>query len=354
MESTSQSVGDFSNARGNAILTSTSTVRQSDFKNNVDFQASLGMHNLNKKVAMTASGACRPEFVDSHCVASTAIGTPPSSKTSALDTPTSLGAGGKRVGKKRTRASRRPPTTILEADSNNFRAMVQQLTGIPASPFFSPSLPRSRFEQLGSHLGGLVRPQSTSAAFPGQSSIPGLSMLDRALLQTENPTSLAHTSQAYTYGDILQSNEVTPFSFTLKQSSESQQLELDQPKSTMDFDKISEDSTKQLNSPSIFQPLGYSEAIALLSAKDQAPSLPADESHFWDSKADKSLRNISFNDLSKIRPVSVSKDTGCSEDQFYQKSMLDHLHGATDVDINSINNRTASPHIVDSWLSPAD
>ncbi|KAJ1377442.1 hypothetical protein SESBI_48898 [Sesbania bispinosa] len=37
--------------------------------------------------------------------------------------------------KKRTRASRRAPTTVLTTDTSNFRAMVQEFTGIPAPPF---------------------------------------------------------------------------------------------------------------------------------------------------------------------------------------------------------------------------
>ncbi|KAK6115481.1 hypothetical protein DH2020_007750 [Rehmannia glutinosa] len=37
--------------------------------------------------------------------------------------------------KKRTRASRRAPTTVLTTDTSNFRQMVQEFTGIPAAPF---------------------------------------------------------------------------------------------------------------------------------------------------------------------------------------------------------------------------
>lgn len=37
--------------------------------------------------------------------------------------------------KKRTRASRRAPTTVLTTDTTNFRQMVQEFTGIPAGPF---------------------------------------------------------------------------------------------------------------------------------------------------------------------------------------------------------------------------
>ncbi|XVF81657.1 hypothetical protein PTKIN_Ptkin15bG0172900 [Pterospermum kingtungense] len=43
-----------------------------------------------------------------------------------------------RVGKpvrRRTRASRRTPTTLLNTDTTNFRAMVQQFTGSPTAPF---------------------------------------------------------------------------------------------------------------------------------------------------------------------------------------------------------------------------
>lgn len=40
--------------------------------------------------------------------------------------------------RKRTRASRRAPTTVLTTDTSNFRAMVQEFTGVPASPFSHP------------------------------------------------------------------------------------------------------------------------------------------------------------------------------------------------------------------------
>ncbi|CAL0325129.1 unnamed protein product [Lupinus luteus] len=51
--------------------------------------------------------------------------------------------------KKRSRASRRAPTTVLTTDTTNFRAMVQEFTGIPAPPFTSSSsshLLRTRFD----------------------------------------------------------------------------------------------------------------------------------------------------------------------------------------------------------------
>ncbi|KAL8110766.1 uncharacterized protein LOC141670758 [Apium graveolens] len=54
---------------------------------------------------------------------------------------------GPRNPKKRSRASRRAPTTVLTTDTSNFRAMVQEFTGIPAPPFMqSSSFPRSRLD----------------------------------------------------------------------------------------------------------------------------------------------------------------------------------------------------------------
>ncbi|KAG5098150.1 hypothetical protein JHK82_048004 [Glycine max] len=46
-----------------------------------------------------------------------------------------------RNSKKRSRASRLAPTTVLTTDTNNFRPMVQEFTGTPTPPF-SPSFSR--------------------------------------------------------------------------------------------------------------------------------------------------------------------------------------------------------------------
>ncbi|KAK7399532.1 hypothetical protein VNO78_10717 [Psophocarpus tetragonolobus] len=52
--------------------------------------------------------------------------------------------------KKRSRASRRAPTTVLTTDTTNFRAMVQEFTGIPPPPFTSSSFPRTRLDLFAS------------------------------------------------------------------------------------------------------------------------------------------------------------------------------------------------------------
>ncbi|KAJ4887617.1 VQ motif-containing protein [Raphanus sativus] len=59
-----------------------------------------------------------------------------------------------RIPKKRSRVSRRTPTTVLTTDTSNFRAMVQEFTGNPSNPFTglsssSSPFPRSRFNLFG-------------------------------------------------------------------------------------------------------------------------------------------------------------------------------------------------------------
>ena len=47
--------------------------------------------------------------------------------------------------RRRSRASRRTPTTLLNTDTTNFRAMVQQFTGGPGAPFAHPCGPSFGF-----------------------------------------------------------------------------------------------------------------------------------------------------------------------------------------------------------------
>ena len=69
-------------------------------------------------------------------------------------------SGSGRNPKKRSRASRRAPTTVMTTDTSNFRQMVQEFTGIPAAPFSASAFPtRTRLDLFG--FGGL-----------GMSSIP--------------------------------------------------------------------------------------------------------------------------------------------------------------------------------------
>ncbi|KAM0906074.1 hypothetical protein ACQ4PT_017029 [Festuca glaucescens] len=77
-----------------------------------------------------------------------------------------------RGSRKRTRASRRAPTTVLATDTSNFRAMVQEFTGI-SSPPFAGATARSRFDQLLFSSTSSLR-SSTAAANPAASFPPYL------------------------------------------------------------------------------------------------------------------------------------------------------------------------------------
>ncbi|KAI4970064.1 hypothetical protein ZWY2020_000978 [Hordeum vulgare] len=77
---------------------------------------------------------------DSTIVAS-ATPTSPASAGSGDGSPSRAAGGalgarvaGKPAARKRARASRRAPVTLLNTDASNFRAMVQQFTGIPSVP----------------------------------------------------------------------------------------------------------------------------------------------------------------------------------------------------------------------------
>ncbi|KAJ0751562.1 putative VQ motif-containing protein [Helianthus annuus] len=67
--------------------------------------------------------------------------------------------------KKRTRASRRAPTTVLTTDTTNFRQMVQEFTGIPAAPFSTSASSSSasfsrRLDLYGSGMAPMVKPSA--------------------------------------------------------------------------------------------------------------------------------------------------------------------------------------------------
>ncbi|CAA7409003.1 unnamed protein product [Spirodela intermedia] len=69
-----------------------------------------------------------------HLTESTVITT-----TTAMAQPASEPRTG-RAARRRSRASRKAPTTILNTDASNFRAMVQQFTGVPTRPL-APDYP---------------------------------------------------------------------------------------------------------------------------------------------------------------------------------------------------------------------
>ncbi|XP_059286639.1 uncharacterized protein LOC132040047 [Lycium ferocissimum] len=125
--------------------------------------------------------------------------------------------------KKRSRASRRAPTTVLTTDTTNFRQMVQEFTGIPTTPFTGSAYTRrldlfstaSSAMKRSAHLDNLVplsytlRPstqkvQNSQFMPPSNSSSPFLSssMMD-TLVPTNN--SIVGTTNASTFDQINKS-----------------------------------------------------------------------------------------------------------------------------------------------------
>jgi hypothetical protein len=86
----------------------------------------------------------------------------PAADHAASATPEAKPAAPPRGSRKRARASRRAPTTVLTTDTSNFRAMVQEFTGIPAPPFAggAASGARSRLDHL------FPSRSSATSAFP--------------------------------------------------------------------------------------------------------------------------------------------------------------------------------------------
>ncbi|XP_068316188.1 uncharacterized protein [Pyrus communis] len=143
--------------------------------------------------------------------------------------------------KKRSRASRRAPTTVLTTDTTNFRAMVQEFTGIPAPPFSSSSpFARSRLDLFGSaaaasslmrSAGGggggggglgldatppyLLRPFAQKVTHQPPSSLLdpiNSSSTNHNLLnvQNQNPSSSSSSSQVLNFQSLFQSQQQSP------------------------------------------------------------------------------------------------------------------------------------------------
>ncbi|KAK1264345.1 hypothetical protein QJS04_geneDACA021195 [Acorus gramineus] len=115
-----------------------------------------------------------------------------------------------RNAKKRSRASRRAPTTVLTTDTSNFRAMVQEFTGIPAQPFSAAAAAASVFPRGGrfdlfsavrSDPPFLLRPfaqkaQTIPSSFTGTTATTTTtSTAAAAAASTANPNSLSNNYQ---------------------------------------------------------------------------------------------------------------------------------------------------------------
>lgn len=131
--------------------------------------------------------------------------------------------------KKRTRASRRAPTTVLQTDTANFRQMVQEFTGIPAAPFSAATPYSRRLDLFGgaATLGGSLYPLRPSAQKVVQPSLPpyniSSNMVDSSLANnTSTISNVASTSNNYTNSHTMLQNPIlTSFQSLLQSQNES-------------------------------------------------------------------------------------------------------------------------------------
>ncbi|KAJ7528410.1 hypothetical protein O6H91_15G002600 [Diphasiastrum complanatum] len=165
----------------------------------------LQFSSSDKAGNIASTGPCRSGLVDANCNGVSTGRLAPSrvDLNGALQHSHALvGTGGIKKSKKRSRASRRPPTTILEADSANFRSMVQQLTGFPSSPFLSDLLPRRGSQLLGFDARSQVRP---SHGLGGQN-ISGI-FADMPAFHSFRQPLIPKALNNCIYGDILSRTE---------------------------------------------------------------------------------------------------------------------------------------------------
>ncbi|VFQ78980.1 unnamed protein product [Cuscuta campestris] len=148
---------------------------------------------------------------------------PSSSAQPAVENPgPGSGSAAPKNPKKRSRASRRAPTTVLATDIANFRQMVQEFTGIPADPFarrldlFSAAASPSALMRP-AHFDGppLLRPSSSAAQSPGllfntgSGSNPSTNNTNNLGITTQDEPDLLHHPllQSGNQEPILKSNQ---------------------------------------------------------------------------------------------------------------------------------------------------
>jgi len=160
--------------------------------------------------------------------------------------------------KKRSRASRRAPTTVLTTDTTNFRAMVQEFTGIPELPAFITSshhFPKTRLDLFTS---------ASTITFPPYNILrPFAHKLNNQLHHSFPPSSSIHNHLLSSSFDHLKQ----PLNNIYNMHSQNQ---------AFTFRTIHDQTPqKQLQK----YPLGYSSALV---SKTQEPSLeipPSTDSH---------------------------------------------------------------------------
>lgn len=124
--------------------------------------------------------------------------------------------------RKRSRASRRAPTTVLTTDTTNFRQMVQEFTGIPTTPFTSSAYTTRRFDlfstmKTSTHLdnfGYTLRPPIQKVQNSQFMSCSSMIHNHDTLIVPTNNYSIVGTTNASTFDQINKSfSRTVPSSF---------------------------------------------------------------------------------------------------------------------------------------------
>ncbi|XP_050217588.1 transcription factor MYB120 [Mercurialis annua] len=239
--------------------------------------------------------------------------------------------------KKRTRASRRAPTTVLTTDTSNFRAMVQEFTGIPAPPF-SGSPYSKRLDLFGSamtrsshleQIGSLFPLRPSAQKVPHQQSPFSFSSSPSPLIQN-NPVDA--TTTATTAANNNPTTFINPSSFNNYQlPSDLSQLSK-QPQNILNM------QNQMLSFQSLFQP----------PSKGNLPLLPSLHDELGMSHG-----RVSAN-LSEIPSHSVTNtpegNNRCKLN--YSGSTSDHHFLHQDNGLENVPPR--SEGAVDSWICPSE
>ncbi|XP_061336588.1 uncharacterized protein LOC133283698 isoform X2 [Gastrolobium bilobum] len=225
--------------------------------------------------------------------------------------------------KKRSRASRRAPTTVLTTDTTNFRAMVQEFTGIPAPPFpSSSSFPRTRLDLFGSVATSALRSVSTHLEPP-----PPPYLL-RPFAQKVHPFQPSSNPMVDTLAsNNSTTNNTSTNSTSINYQQQQQHLSVNNNNSNMHNPILSFQSFLQ---PPPKYPLGNSSVLA---SKTQPSSLEitpnVDHSH---------LKMGVLDELGLMRHAQVNTNVGC----LHQNMVPSSSDGALSMVNNNNNMRNPS------------
>lgn len=281
--------------------------------------------------------------------------------------------------KKRTRASRRAPTTVLTTDTTNFRQMVQEFTGIPTAPFSaspysrrldlfsSPSTMRSSAGHNNSldALGPLYPPLRPSPQklqlnpfFPPSSSpspSPSLLNMDPLVVSTTNTGTTT-------------SNAITPNLLGLQKQPQQDLLNMHQNQMLANFHQESSSLHPSLKHPTT---TSASSSASVLTTKSQATAANTTTVPSFDdlglSRRRHHHENVNTNQLLAGFPTHHQPSSNITNDQEQQlgsSSSQQRIYKFNcsvstseflpDKGLENVTTSAAGEGTVGSWICPSD